>query len=135
MIGNVGERAGRAISSRRSALPSALGAVLRLFGLPHSSSRASRSESLDGRSPKLVRMARAAAPGGHQELLTSEARSKVYGATPSSDAKENTTLKNKYRRGVRMNDRRSPSGEPPEAPWSVASRTEQTTEEIGRGES
>lgn len=30
-------------------------------------------------------------PAGHQELLTSEAGLEVYGATPSSDAKENTT--------------------------------------------
>lgn len=79
-------------------------------------------------------LARAAAPGGHQKLLTSEAGSEVYGATPSSDAKENTTHRRKHRGGVRMSDRRSPSGEPPEAPWSVASRTEQTTEEVERSE-
>lgn len=84
---------------------------------------------MSGRRPCCC-LARAAAPGGHQELLTSEASSEVYGATPSSDAKENTTLQRKHRGGVRMSDRRSPSGEPPEAPWPVASRTEQATEAV-----
>jgi hypothetical protein len=80
------------------------------------------------------RLPRVAAPGGHQELLTSEACSEVYGATPSADEKENTTLQRKHRGGVRMSDRRSPSGEPPEAPWPVASRTEQTTDHVERNE-
>lgn len=75
-------------------------------------------------------LARAAAPGRHQELLRSAAISEVYGATPSSDVKENTTIQRRHRGGVRMSDRRSPSGEPPEAPWSVASRTEQTTDQV-----
>ena len=50
----------------------------------------------------------------------SEADSEVYGATPSSGAKESTTHQRKHRGGVRMSDRRSPSGEPPEAPWDGA---------------
>ena len=80
------------------------------------------------------RLVRVAAPGGHQELLTSEACSEVYGATPSSDEKEQPTLQRKRRGGLRMSGRRSPSGEPPEAPWSVASRTEQTTDDVERNE-
>lgn len=78
--------------------------------------------------------ARAAAPGGRQELLRSEANAEVYGATPSADEKEPPTLRRKQRGGLRMSGRRSPSGEPPEAPWAVASRTEQPTDDVERNE-
>lgn len=67
--------------------------------------------------------ARAAAPGGHQELLTSEAGSEVYGATPSTTAKETTTLPKAHRGGWLLCGSRSPSGEPPEAQRGAASKT------------
>lgn len=76
----------------------------------------------------------ATSPAGPQELSRSEAPAKVYGATPSSDAKEKPTHRRKHRGGVRMNGRRSPSGEPPEASGAVASRTEQPTNHVERSE-
>lgn len=73
-------------------------------------------------------------PAGPQELSRSAALAKVYGATPSSDAKEAPTHRRKHWGGLRMSDRRSPSGEPPEASWAVASRTEQPTNHVERSE-
>ncbi len=80
------------------------------------------------------RLPRVAAPGGHQELLTSEACSEVYGAYTFRDAKEQTTRRRCYRGGLRMSGMRGPSGEPPEAQGSVASRTEQTADQVERNE-
>lgn len=76
----------------------------------------------------------ATCPAGPQELSRSEARAKVYGATPSSDAKEKPTHRREHRGGIRMSGRRSPSGEPPEASWTVASWTEQPTNHVKRSE-
>lgn len=80
------------------------------------------------------RRPRVAAPGGHQELLASVARSEVYGAYTFRDAKEQTTRRSCYRGGLRMSGMRGPSGEPPEAQRSIASRTEQTADQVERNE-
>ena len=80
------------------------------------------------------RVVRAAAPRGPQEFSRSSAILKVYGATPSSNAKEKPTLRMEHRGGLRMSDRRSPSGEPPEVSWGVASRTEHPTNPVERNE-
>lgn len=76
----------------------------------------------------------ATCPAGPQELSRSEAPAKVYGATPSSDAKEKPTHRREHSGGIGMSGRRSPSGEPPEASWAVASRTEQPTNHVERSE-
>lgn len=47
----------------------------------------------------------------------------VYGATPSSAAKEIVTHPKEHRGVDRMSGRRSPSGEPPEAPSDAATKS------------
>lgn len=65
------------------------------------------------------------APGASDEQRGSE----VYGAYTFRDAKEQAPRRSCYRDGLRMNGMRGPSGEPPEAQRSVASRTEQTADQ------
>jgi hypothetical protein len=48
----------------------------------------------------------------------------VYGATPSSTAKEIVTHPKEHRGDDFLRGRRSPSGEPPEASGGTASKTE-----------
>ena len=55
----------------------------------------------------------------------------VYGATPSAAAKETIILpKDRWGDG-RSRGSRSPSGEPPEAPWGVASKTAHLAGHVG----
>lgn len=60
--------------------------------------------------------------------------SEVYGATPSSAAKETVTLPKEHRGDGRMSGRRSPSGESPKAPGDAASKTGQPPEHVERNE-
>jgi hypothetical protein len=83
------------------------------------------------RLPKLADAMYGLCPAGHQKLPTSEAGSEVYGATPFSEARKNTILRG-HTRGVQNIGRRGPSEESAEAPWSVPSRTEQTTDHVER---
>jgi hypothetical protein len=75
----------------------------------------------------LRRALRGAAPQGTRNF---EERSdiEVYGATPSSAAKETVTHPKEHSGECRMSGRGSPSGEPPEVPGDAASKTGQHTE-------
>ena len=85
-------------------------------------SRVQRDGSL-GRPPGRSR--RAEHGGAPQGTRNFEERSdrKVYGATPSTTAKETTTLPKAHRGGWLLCGSRSPSGEPPEAQRGAASKT------------
>lgn len=72
----------------------------------------------------------ATCPAGPQELSTSEAMVKVYGATLHRVVKEIPTHQEGHRGGDRMSDVGNPSGEPPAASWGVASRTEDTANHV-----
>lgn len=109
------------------------------YGVDGASALYTRDEPLDG----CVRLGRSAqlphagvtpppSPAGHQKLLMSKAGSEVYGAYTFRDVKAQLTLRRKHRAGLRMSDRNGASGEPPEAPWPVASRAEQTTDHVDR---
>lgn len=106
------------------------------YGVDGASALYTRDEPLDG----CVRLGRSAqlpqaegtpppSPAGHQKLLMSRASAEVYGAYTFRDAKEQAPRRSCYRDGLRMSGMRGPSGEPPEAQRSVASRTEQTADQ------
>lgn len=97
------------------------------------SERDQRDGSQRARPGHARRAKRGGAPQGTRNF---EERSdlKVYGATPSSVAKETVTLPKEHRGDGRMSGRRSPSGEPPEVPGDAASKTGHSLEHDERNE-
>lgn len=69
------------------------------------------------------RALRGGAPQGTRNFAE-RSDAEVYGATPSTAAKETTTLPKAHRGGGRSRGSRSPSGEPPEAPTGDAPKAD-----------
>lgn len=111
--------------------------------------KAPRRSSADGREVVEARGARRGTRGARQghprraqlggapqgtRNFEERSESEVYGATPSSAAKEAVTLPKEHRGDGRMSGRRSPSGESPKAPGDATSKTGQHTEHVERNE-
>jgi hypothetical protein len=98
--------------------------------LPHSmvepSLRGLNHALLDGRFGAQRCPRRALRGGAPQGTRNFDERSdaEVYGATPSTAAKETTTLPKAHWGGGRSRGSRSPSGEPPEAPTGDAPKAD-----------
>lgn len=71
----------------------------------------------------LRRALRGGAPQGTRNF-DERSDAEVYGATPSTAAKETTTLPKAHWGGGRSRGSRSPSGEPPEAPTGDAPKAD-----------